>query len=154
MARRRTYREAARTQAITVRITPAEHARLAAEAAQAGVSIAGLAERYITRGTLKIESSAAPAPLQPAALAELKRIANALHTIAGTAPAHLPAKADSVAATMRDLLQLLVRDELLSQRITALRTRTTANDSAPASARQEFQRVMHLRAARPESENP
>lgn len=153
MARRRTYREAARTQAITVRITPAEHARLTAEAAQAGVSIAGLAERYITRGTLKIESSG-PASLQPAALAELKRIANALHTIAGTAPAHLPAKADSVAATMRDLLQLLVRDELLSQRITALRTRTTANDSAPASARQEFQRVMHLRAARPESENP
>lgn len=153
MARRRTYREAARTQAITVRITPAEHARLAAEAAQAGVSIAGLAERYITRGTLKIESSG-PAPLQPAALAELKRIANALHAIAGTAPAHLPAKAESVAATMRDLLQLLVRDELLSQRITALRTRITANDSAPASARQEFQRVMHLRAARPESENP
>lgn len=153
MARRRTYREAARTQAITVRITPAEHARLTAEAAQAGVSIAGLAERYITRGTLKIESSG-PASLQPAALAELKRIANALHAIASTAPAHLPAKADSVAAAMRDLLQLLVRDELLSQRITALRTRTTANDSAPASARQEFQRVMHLRAARPESENP
>jgi hypothetical protein len=151
--RPRTYKQAARTQMITVRVTPDEHARLAAEAAQLGTCVAGLAERYITRGSVRMNGPAAPS-IHPAVIAELKRIALTLHEVASLPPGQLPPKTDQVAGTMRDLLQLLVKDELLAQRLHSLKTRSTANDSTPASPRQEFQRVMHLRPARSERQEP
>jgi hypothetical protein len=132
---------------VTVRVTPSEHARLSAEAAQLGTSLAGLAERYITKGSITFDR-AAPATLHPAVLAELKRIASALDVVANAPPGHLPEKASEAATAMRDLIRLLVKDQLLSQHVQASKNRTIANDSAPASPRHEFQRVGHVRAAR------
>ena len=153
MARPRTYNESPRTQTITVRVTPAEHARLSAEAAQIGVSLAGLAERYLSKGSIRIEASQAPAPLHPALIAELKRIGADLNQIAYAVKEQLPPHAGQVTEALRDLVQLILKDELLSQRAHALRTRTTANDTAPPSPRDQFQRVVHLRPARSEGEN-
>lgn len=148
MPRPRTYQHAARTQAITVRVTPAEHARLQAEAAQAGRSVAGLAERYITRGSVRVEASRMPAPLDPALIAELKRIGNNLNQIAHALNSNLPPDTVSTAANLRDLIHTLMRDELLLQRLRDAKEKR--DDSAPASPRQEFQRVVQVRPTRSE----
>jgi len=150
VARPRTYQQAARTHVVTVRVTPSEHARLSAEAAQLGTSLAGLAERYLTKGQVRFETPAQGA-IHPATLAELKRIAGVLDAIVTTMPA--PGNVEHVTKELGNLLRLLVRDELLSQRIRTLKDRTSANDSAPASPRHEFQRVVHVRAARPERQD-
>lgn len=138
MPRPRTYKEEARSQTITVRVTSGTHARLGAEAAQAGRSLAGLAEHYISQGKLHINAST---QLDPVVFAELKRISIDLHQIATATAASLPPNADAVVRALRDLLQLLLKDELLSQRINDLRTRTS-NDSTAPSARHEFQRIV------------
>ncbi|MFT4117874.1 plasmid mobilization protein [Bradyrhizobium sp.] len=150
MARPRTYQQAARTHVVTVRVTPSEHARLSAEAAQLGVSLAGLAERYLSKGYVQTHDHA-PGAIHPATIAELKRIAGALDAIVTTVPA--PENIEKVAHELSTLLRLLIRDELLAQRIRTLKDRTTANDSAPSGPRQEFQRVVHVRAARSERED-
>jgi hypothetical protein len=121
--RPRTYKQAARTQAITVRVTPDQYARLHTEAAQIGVSVSGLAERYITKGVVRIAPEHASAPLNQLLLAELKQVSRALNAIAQSASAMLPEHARLVAISLRDLLQLLIKDEILSHRINALRNR-------------------------------
>jgi hypothetical protein len=133
---------------ITVRVTAADHARLAAEAARTGLSLSGLAERLVTKGRIIVPPSTIPAPLHPALLAELKRVGNNLNQIAHAANAGLPPNHLMAAGALHDLITLLAKDELLSQRLNALRTRTTANDSAPPSTRHEFQRSVQLRPAR------
>lgn len=148
MARPRTYKEEARTHTITVRVTGGTHAKLTAEAAQAGRSLAGLAEHYISRGTLRID--AADNQMSPSLLAELKRIAAELARINEHAQGTMPPKAAEVAAALRELLQLIVSDELLSQRVHTVKSRMSANDSAPASPRHEFQRVVQIHSARPQ----
>lgn len=149
MPRPRTYKAEARSQTITVRVTTGTHARLSAEAAQAGKSLAGLAEHYISQGKLHINASQ---QMHPVTLAELKRIAIDLGFIAKAAVGTLPPNVQAVTGALRDLLQLLLNDEFMSQRINDLRTRTS-NDSTPPSSRDEFQRVMHLRPSRPASED-
>ena len=150
MARPRTYQQAARTHVVTVRVTPSEHARLSAEAAQLGTSLAGLAERYLAKGHVRMEG-AHPGAIHPATIAELKRIAGSLDAIATTVT--VPENVEEIAHELSSLLRLLIQDELLSQRIRTLKDRNTANDSAPSSPRQEFQRVVHVRAARPERQD-
>lgn len=149
MPRPRTHLHAARTQAITVRVTPSEYARLQAEAAQAGASVSGLAERYITRGTVRVEASRMPAPLDPVLIAELKRIGNNLNQIAHALNSNLPPDTTFTARSLRDLIHTLMRDELLLQRLRDAKEKR--DDSAPASPRQEFQRVVSVRPARSES---
>lgn len=151
MPRPRTHLHAARTRAITVRVTPSEYARLQAEAAQAGASVSGLAERYITRGTVRVEASRMPAPLDPALIAELKRIGNNLNQIAHALNSNLPPDTTFTARSLRDLIHTLMRDELLLQRLRDAKER--GDDSAPASPRQEFQRVVSVRPARSERPN-
>jgi hypothetical protein len=147
MARPRTYKEEARNHTITVRVTGGTHAKLTAEAAQAGRSLAGLAEHYISRGTLRID--AADNQMSPSLLAELKRIAAELSRINDKAQSAMPPKSAEVATALRDLLQVIVSDELLSQRVHAAKPRMSANDSAPASPRHEFQRVVQIHSPRP-----
>jgi hypothetical protein len=149
MPRPRTYKEETRSQTITVRVTSGTHARLSAEAAQAGKSLAGLAEHYISQGKLHINASH---QLHPVTLAELKRVSVDLRHIASATTGMLPPNADAVAGALRDLFQLLLKDEFLSQRINDLRMRTS-NDSTPPSPRHEFQRVVHLRPSRPAGED-
>jgi hypothetical protein len=135
---------------VTVRVTPSEHARLSAEAAQLGISLAGLAEQYLAKGHVRTDGVLSGA-IHPAMIAELKRIAGSLDAIAATVS--IPENVEQVTKELSSLLRLLVQDELLSQRIRTLKDRTTANDSAPASPRQEFQRVVHVRAARSERQD-
>lgn len=140
MARPRTYNDEARTQAITVRVTKNTHSRLSMEASQAGLSVAGLAERYISKGSVRIENS--PDALCPVTLAELKRIGGALDCIAVAARANAMPPAAHVADTLRDLVRAMVQDEILRKKAKALASRTDQHDSAPPSPREEFQRVV------------
>lgn len=142
MARPRTYNDEARTQAITVRVTKNTHRRLAMEASQAGLSVAGLAERYISKGSVRIEGAHESDALGPVTLAELKRIGGALDCIAVAARQNAMPPAADVAGTLRDLVRVMVQDEILRKKAKALNPRTDQNDSAPPSPRKEFQRVV------------
>lgn len=142
MARPRTYNDAARTQAITVRVTKNTHSRLAMEASQAGLSVSGLAERYISKGSVRIEGSHNPEALCPVTLAELKRIGGALDQIAGAARDNAMPPAAHVASTLHDLVRVMLRDEILRKKAQALSSRIDQHDSAPPSPREEFQRVV------------
>ncbi|MBZ0146069.1 MAG: hypothetical protein K8F62_00830, partial [Pseudorhodoplanes sp.] len=129
MARPRTYNDAARTQAITVRVTKNTHSRLAMEASQAGLSVSGLAERYIAKGSVRIEGSHHPDALCPVTLAELKRIGGALDCIAAGARKNAMPPAAHVAGTLRDLVRVMVQDEILRKKTQALASRTDQHDS-------------------------
>ncbi len=151
VGRPRTYKEEARTQTITVRVTAGTHARLNAEAAQAGKSLAGLAEHYISKGNLSIES--ADNQMSPTLIAEIKRLCAELQRVGRYDGDDLPPEGREAAFALHELLQLVLRDELISQRVHNIRSRNSANDSTPPSSRDEFQRVVHVRSSRSEGDN-
>jgi hypothetical protein len=140
--RPRTYNDEARTQAITVRVTKNTHGRLTADAARAGMSVAGLAERYISKGSVRISGSHNPLLLCPVTVAELKRIGQALNDIAETGRATGAFDANHVTGTLRDLIHAMLHDEILRRKAQALAPRIEPHDSAPPSPRDEFQRVV------------
>jgi hypothetical protein len=124
-----------------------------AEAAQIGTSLAGLAERYITQGSVHVEASGAPQALHPVLIAELKRIGNNLNQIAHAVNANLPPDVESAVTALRELIRLILRDEILSQRVHNLQG-STANDSTSSRARDEFQRIVHVHPARSAGDEP
>ena len=60
--------------------------------------------------------------------------------IAHALNSNLPAHVSLAWQTVNELLHALMRDEMLSQRTSALRTRTPANDPPPPQTRDVFQR--------------
>jgi hypothetical protein len=112
------------------------------EASQAGLSVAGLAERYISKGSVRIEGAHEPDALDPVTLAELKRIGGALDCIASAARQNEMSPAEHVAGTLRDLVRVMVQDEILRKKAKTLASRIDQHDSAPPSPRKEFQRVV------------
>lgn len=149
MARRRTHSDDIRSKIVSIRLLPADYERLKSNAAAAGLSVSGMAERLVRGARVRIEPSSVPAPLSPALMAELKRIGNNLNQIAHALNSNLPPDVTFTAGTLHSLIQQLARDEILAERIKAASTRMASNDSTPAQARQEFQRSVQLRAARP-----
>jgi len=142
VARPRTYSNEARTQAITVRVTRNTHSKLTVEASQAGLSVSGLAERYIAKGSVRVNGSHGPDALCPVTLAELKRIGGALDQIAGAARDNKQLPPAHITDTLRDLVRVMVQDEILRKKARALSSRNDQHDSAPPSPREEFQRVV------------
>lgn len=149
MPRRRTHSDDIRSKIISIRLLPADHERLKSNAAAAGLSVSGMAERLVRGARVRIEASSLPAPLSPALMAELKRIGNNLNQIAHALNSNLPPDVTFTASTLHRLIEQLARDEILAERIKAASTRMASNDSSPSQARQEFQRSVQLRTARP-----
>ncbi|WP_448044410.1 hypothetical protein [Bradyrhizobium liaoningense] len=104
--------------------------------------MAGLAERYISKGSVRIEGTHEPDALDPITLAELKRIGGALDCIALAARQNGMPPAAHVAGTLRDLVRVMVQDEILRKKAKTLASRIDQHDSAPPSPREEFQRVV------------
>lgn len=57
MPRRRTHSDDIRSKIISIRLLPADHERLKSNAAAAGLSVSGMAERLVRGARVRIEAS-------------------------------------------------------------------------------------------------
>jgi hypothetical protein len=92
--------------------------------------------------------------MDPVVFAELRRIGNNINQIAHATNSNLPTDVMYSWKSMNQLLSTLLTDEILSQKIAALRTRPTSNDPPPPQTRDVFQRSVQLHPARRGQENP
>ena len=146
--RPRTHMTGPRARQILIRVTEEAHAGLALKARSAGLSVSGLCERLVTQGKLEV-ISAANAELHPAVFAELRRIGNNINQLAHAANGLMPPDVRMMVGNFNKLFKLLIQNELIARRMNEdLRTGSTANDSAPPSSRDQFQRSVQLRTAR------
>jgi hypothetical protein len=148
MSRRRTHQHAPRSKTVTIRLTEDEYLRRLADAKSAGLTVSGLCERLVREGRVEVRAEAHHRPIDPVLFAELRRIGNNANQIAHALNGNLPPDTQLAWRTVRDLLQMLMRDEMFAQQIAALRTRSPANDPPPAQARPVFQRSVQLHPAR------
>lgn len=148
LPRRRTHPDAPRDRLISIRVTSAEYARLKLQAGLARMSISGLAERFVSKGEVKVAASDLAARLDPALMAELKRVGNNLNQIAHALNSNLPPDVRFATQSLHQLIRLVAQDDLLAQRFKAAAQRMPQNDSAPPQAREEFQRSVHVHTAR------
>jgi hypothetical protein len=146
--RPRTHPTGPRSRQILIRVTEEAHAGLAIKARSAGLSVSGLCERLVTQGKLEVVS-APHAVLHPALFAELRRIGNNINQLAHAANGLLPPDVRMTVKNFNKLFQTIIQNELIVRRMNEdLNTRSTANDSAPPSPRDEFQRSVQLHPAR------
>jgi hypothetical protein len=144
----RTHPTGPRSRQILIRVTEEAHAGLAMKARSAGLSVSGLCERLVTQGRLEIVS-ANHAVLHPAMFAELRRIGNNINQLAHAANGLLPPDVRMTVRNFNKLFQLIIQNELIVRRMNEdLQTGKTANDSAPPSARDQFQGSVQLHPAR------
>jgi Bacterial mobilisation protein (MobC) len=81
MPRRHTHASAPRTKLIFIRVTEDDHAQFSIQARRFGMTLAGLCERLVTTGDVRVVLTEQPA-LHPALVAELKRLGNNINQIA------------------------------------------------------------------------
>lgn len=148
MARHRTHAEAPRSKLVSIRLTEADFTKLKLDAGWAKMSISGFAERLVRERKITVLASDLPAPMHPGLLAELKRIGNNLNQIAHALNSNLPPDVSFTAKSLHQLIHLMGENELLGQRAREASTRMTKDDSASASAREEFQRSVRVHPAR------
>ena len=148
MPRPRTHMTGPRARQILIRVTEEAHTGLAIKAKSAGLSVSGLCERLVTQGKLEV-ISAANAELHPALFAELRRIGNNINQLAHAANGLMPPDVRMMVSNFDKLFRTLIQNELIARRMNEdLRSRSTANDSAPSSPRDQFQRSVQLHPAR------
>lgn len=137
-----------RARQILIRVTEEAYAGLAIKARSAGLKVSGLCERLVTQGKLEVVSAAHP-ELHPALFNELRRIGNNINQLAHAANGLMPPDVRMTVNNLNKLMQLLIQNELIVRRMNEdLKNGRTANDSAPPSTRDEFQRSVQLRPAR------
>jgi hypothetical protein len=146
--RRRTHAKATRSRMVCIRMTDEDYALKAAQAKELGLTVSGLCEQLVLTG--KVDMSARPAyrAMEPALFTELRRIGNNVNQIAHATNSNLPTDVMFAWRSVNNLMSALLSDELLSQKIAALTTRTDEGDSAPPQTRAEFQRSVRVHPAR------
>ncbi len=133
---------------VCIRMTEDDYALKVAQAKELGLTVSGLCEQLVLVG--KVDMSARPSyrAMDPALFTELRRIGNNVNQIAHATNSNLPADVMFAWRSVNKLMSALLSDELLSQKIAALRTRTFDNDSPPPQTRAEFQRSVRVHPAR------
>lgn len=133
---------------VCIRMTEDDYVRKAAQAKELGLTVSGLCERLVLVG--KVEMGAKPSyrAMDPGLFAELRRVGNNVNQIAHATNSNLPTEVMYAWRTINTLLSTLLSDELLSQKISNLRTRATADDSPAPQARDIFQRSVRVHPAR------
>ena len=122
MGNHSTRGDASRTNIIAIRLTPAERLLVEHRAAVAGLTVSSWAERLLTERRRPVEATQTSS-LQPDMVAELKRIANNLIQIAAATNAGQDVPAHEYLWQVHDLLDALIRDELLGTHMVAARSR-------------------------------
>jgi hypothetical protein len=152
--RRRTHAKATRNRMVCIRMTDEDYALRVSQARELGLTISGLCERLVLEGKVDMGSRPAYRAMDPVVFAELRRIGNNINQIAHATNSNLPTDVMYSWKSMNQLLSTLLTDEILSQKIAALRTRPTDNDPPPPQTRHVFQRSVQLHPARRGQENP
>ncbi|MCC7250441.1 MobC family plasmid mobilization relaxosome protein [Hyphomicrobium sp.] len=129
-------------------MTEDDYVLKASQAKELGLTVSGLCEQLVLTG--KVDMSARPSyrAMDPALFTELRRIGNNVNQIAHATNNNMPTEVMSAWRTINKLLSTLLSDELLAQKIAALRTRTPDSDPPPPQTRAEFQRSVQLHPAR------
>ena len=169
MARRRTHGSTLRNRVVSIRLTDDEYANRARQAREAGMTMSSLCEQLVTKGRVEIAPDSGHRRMDRALFVALSRIGNNANQIAHALNSNLPADVHKAWRTASDLLRLLAREELQSQRTAsepsrqvqrddcdsyvqklaqALSTRTPVNDSPAPQTREVFQRSVQLHPAR------
>lgn len=154
MAGRRTSERPLKTAIVTFRMPVEERDRLAARAANAGMTITDLItaalrnRRDAVHSTVPLHDDADDVrPLPPEVFAELRRIGNNVNQIAHAVNAGLPPEFRFAYGQAARLIELLIADEL-SLRRNALGTRTSAHGPAPTRKGHELQKGVRVHPAR------
>lgn len=119
----------ARTKIVTVRLTPAEHARVQHRAAMAGSTVSAWAAEALSDGRVTVDVVHI-SRLHPALIAELKRVGNNINQIAACLNALYNVPAHEILAQMQHLLETLIRDEAVAARVARIRA-ARAGDPVP-----------------------
>jgi hypothetical protein len=138
-----------RNRQINIRVTDEDHARLAMAASKIGLSLTAYCERLVIRPRRRIEiAQAVRHAIDPALFVELRRIGNNLNQIAHALNSGLPPHLGMTARSLNDLLQALLRDELLARQLQASRTRTDFHGAAPPEKGIQLQGRLRVYPAR------
>jgi Bacterial mobilisation protein (MobC) len=141
--------EERRNRQINIRVTDADHARLSLAAQRANMKLTSFCELRILRPNGKIEFAQTMLhKMDPALFAELRRIGNNLNQVAHALNGGLPPHVMFAARTLSELMNTLLRDELLARRIEALRTRTHPNGAPPSETGVKLQGRLRVYPAR------
>lgn len=116
MGRRRTNPDAPRCRVVSIRLTEDEAARLAHEARDAGMTLSGYCHAAATRRRVVHAPTVVHTYLNPVLHAELRRIGNNLNQLAHAAHAGIHHDHRETYRQIHELLQTMLRDELLAQR--------------------------------------
>ncbi|MDX2287217.1 MAG: plasmid mobilization relaxosome protein MobC [Hyphomicrobiaceae bacterium] len=138
-----------RNRQINIRVSDADYERLLIAATKLGLKITAYCERRLFAKRIEVEvAETVLHRLDPALFAELRRIGNNLNQVAHALNSGLPPHLGMTARAMNDLLQALLRDDLLSRRLKALRTRTDFNGATPPETGVQLQGRLRVYPAR------
>lgn len=121
MGKRAPRGDTARTEIVTVRLTPAEHARVQHCAAVAGLTVSAWAAQALADGRVTVNVMHV-SRLYPALIAELKRLGNNVNQIAACLNARENVPARTIVVQMQHLLEALIRDEAVAARVEHMRS--------------------------------
>lgn len=116
VAKRADRSDEARTEVLTVRLTRSARTKIAHNAAAAGVTVSAWCADVLADGRNVVEVAPTRA-LNPALVAELKRIGNNINQIAARLNLGKQSLERSVANAMSALMEALLRDEVLASRV-------------------------------------
>jgi len=136
-----------RQRQINFRVTDETYACLLADARRAELKLAAFCERVILKRKIEIAQTTLYR-MDPALFAELRRIGNNLNQVAHAINTGLPPHTGYAAKALNDLLQLLLRDDLLHRRIEALRMKSEFDGSAPPETGVQLQGRLRVYPAR------
>ena len=111
MPRRAVKNASPRSQVMTFRVTSDEQAAIAADAGMAEMTVSGFLTALVVGRKLRFVQSSYQR-MDPAVLAELRRIGNNLNQLAHAANTGLPVNAITTIAAAHELVRSIVRHEL------------------------------------------
>lgn len=133
---------------VCIRMTDEDYVLKSAQAKELGLTVSGLCEQLVLAGKVDMSNRPSYRAMDPALFTELRRIGNNVNQIAHATNSNLPTDVMFAWRSVNNLMSALLSDELLSQKISAMRTRTVEGDPSPPQTRTEFQRSVQLHPAR------
>ncbi|MGE3702859.1 MAG: MobC family plasmid mobilization relaxosome protein [Hyphomicrobiaceae bacterium] len=116
--------------------------------------MSGLCERLVLEGKVDMATRPSYRAMDPALFTELRRIGNNINQVAHATNSNLPTDVMFAFRSVNQLLTALLGDELLSQKLHALKAKA-GSDGPPASqARDVFQRSVRVHSARSKDDFP
>lgn len=154
MPRRRTHAKATRSRMVCIRLTDDDYNHRSTQARELGLTVSGLCERLVLEGKVDMDARPSYRAMDPALFTELRRIGNNINQIAHATNSNLPTDVMFAWRSVNQLMATLLGDELLSQKLHALRAKTESDGPPASQARDVFQRSVRIHTARSKDDFP